>query len=123
MRADVEQRAPEEACGLIAGKGNQALEVIAVPNLLHSSVRFRMDPPDQWAAFKRMEEQGQELIGIYHSHPAGPDGPSQTDIQEAFYPEAASLIWSPVQGSWRCRAYRIVSGAVQEIPVAIDLQE
>ena len=123
MRADVDRRSPEEACGLLAGRWDRAIQVIPIPNMLHSMVRFRMDPEDQWAAFKRIEDQGLELVGIYHSHPAGPQGPSQTDIQESYYPEAAYLIWSVVEGDWHCRAYRIQGGAAHEMQVSLTKQE
>jgi proteasome lid subunit RPN8/RPN11 len=118
---DVEVRAPEEACGLLAGVGGEVLEVISVPNALHSPVRYRMDPRDQWRAFQTIEQRGWELLGIYHSHPNGPEVPSETDVSEAFYPEAAYLIWSRRSGTWSCRAFQIESGQV--LPVSIDLKQ
>ena len=36
---------------------------------------------------------GSMLIGIFHSHPAGPETASVTDIAEAAY-EVVSVIWS-----------------------------
>jgi proteasome lid subunit RPN8/RPN11 len=69
MSADVESRAPQEACGLLAGKGDITLEVIPITNELHSTVRFRMDPIEQLRAFQLIDDQGLELVGIYHSHP------------------------------------------------------
>jgi proteasome lid subunit RPN8/RPN11 len=118
MRADVEDRAPEEACGLLAGLGGEVLEVIPVPNALRSPVRYRMDPKDQWRAFQTIEQRGWELVGIYHSHPDGPETPSETDVTEAFYPEAAYLIWSKRVGTWRCQAFHIESGRALPVPIS-----
>ena len=119
MRADVRERAPEEACGLIAGRDNAAREVIPVTNALHSPVRYRMDPQEQLAAFNRIEELDLEIIAIYHSHPGGPDHPSPTDVAEAFYPEAVYLIWFRSEQDWDCRGFTISEEKVEEVPIYI----
>ena len=121
MRGQVSQAVPEEACGIIGGviEGDtcRALEVIAISNALHSPVRYRMDPEEQWAAFQTLEKQGLELVGIYHSHPNGPEAPSPTDIAEAYYPEAVYLIWSRQGDEWDCRAFTIQDGLVEAIAI------
>jgi proteasome lid subunit RPN8/RPN11 len=66
-----------------------------------------MHPEEQLNAFLHFEAQGWELVGIYHSHPQGPDSPSAADLAEAYYPESVYLIWSHHQGSWRCRGFQI----------------
>jgi [CysO sulfur-carrier protein]-S-L-cysteine hydrolase len=119
MLVDVQRRSPEEACGLIAGKDGRAEKVILVSNELKSPVRFRMDPQEQWLAFKSMEEAELDLIGIYHSHPSGPAGPSSIDVAEAAYPGITHLIWFPDQGEWDYRAFLIEEGLVEEVPVTI----
>jgi proteasome lid subunit RPN8/RPN11 len=96
MRAHASECYPEEACGLIAGRGNAASLVCLVENELHSPVRFQMAPLSQLKAFLQMEEFEVELLGIFHSHPAGPDAPSRTDIAEFYYPGTATLILSPI---------------------------
>jgi proteasome lid subunit RPN8/RPN11 len=125
MRQDAARRAPEEACGLLAGRRRgerlEAQLLIIATNLLHSTVRFRLDPQEQLAAFASMDEQNLELVGIYHSHPQGPNGPSPTDLVEAYYPEAAHLIWSGQNGEWTCSAYHIEKG--QATPVCIQIVE
>jgi [CysO sulfur-carrier protein]-S-L-cysteine hydrolase len=123
MRLDVASRSPEEACGLLAGQliGERYEVMIVFPttNMLHSTTRYRIEPAELLASFNQMEAQGFELVGIYHSHPNGPDGPSPTDIAEAYYPEAAYLIWSRQDGEWACKAYTIVKQTIQ--PVGIQL--
>jgi proteasome lid subunit RPN8/RPN11 len=123
MRRDVARRAPEEACGLLSGQYRadscRVVEVIPTTNELHSTVRYRIDPLEQIAAFNRIDAQELELVGIYHSHPAGPSVPSPTDIAEAFYPEAVYLIWSAAAGEWLCHAFLIQDRAV--IPVEISI--
>lgn len=118
--SEAERVAPQEACGLLAGQGAMVEAVIPVTNELHSNVRFRMDPAEQIRAFLEIERQGWELIGIYHSHPAGPDVPSQTDKSEAYYPECVYIILSGQAGDWRCRGFLIEDGQANEVPVKTE---
>lgn len=122
MLADVRERAPEEACGLLAGKVTRVLQVFAITNELHSPVRFRMDPQEQWTAFEEIEKLGLELLAIYHSHPGGPAGLSPTDLAEAAYPGAIYLVWAPANSRWQCRGFVIpeTGESVQEVPVIIE---
>jgi [CysO sulfur-carrier protein]-S-L-cysteine hydrolase len=119
MRADVIERAPEEACGLVAGKDNRSQEVIKVANILQSPTRFRMDPQQQLEAFLMIEDNNWDLLAIYHSHPGGPEYPSITDIREAAYPEAINLIWYPGRQDWSCRAFIIREGEIKQISITI----
>jgi len=115
MRAEVEATAPEEGCGLLGGKGNEASEIYLVQNALRSPVRSRLDPRDQWETFQAMEAKGSDLVAIYHSHPHGPEIPSPTDIAEAYYPEAVYLIWSRRGDEWQCRGFRIRNSTVEAV--------
>lgn len=117
MRADVAARDPNEACGLVAGKNRRSLAVIPITNILHSPVLYRMDPHEQLEAFNLLDEKGWDLLAIYHSHPQGPQGPSATDIQEAYYPDSVYLIWWREAGQWRCRGFIIKGQQVFETPL------
>jgi len=118
MRRHVARRSPLEACGLLAGKGARVELVLGVPNSLHSPVRFRMEPRAQWRAFQRIEAAGLDLIGIYHSHPKGPDHPSPTDIAEGMYP-VVNIIWYQTEGEWNARGFWIESGKPTEIALKV----
>lgn len=118
MQRHVRSRSPLEACGLLAGKHGGAETRLGIPNMERSARRFRMEPRRMWRAFQRIETAGMELVGIYHSHPLGPDHPSATDIAETMYP-VAQVIWSRGGGRWCGRAFRIEGGKAIEIPVEI----
>lgn len=118
--AEAERHAPEEACGLLAGQGERVQAVIPVTNALHSQFRYRMEPGEQLKAFLEIERQEWELIGIYHTHPRGPDGPSQTDITEAYYPESVYLILSGKESGWRCRGFFIWGDQITEVAIEIE---
>jgi proteasome lid subunit RPN8/RPN11 len=118
MRAHVNEQAPLEACGLLAGKDDRAKVVIRVRNQAGSTVRFVMDPYEQLEAFERIESAGLELLAIFHSHPAGPETASATDIAEAAY-EVVHLIWSRVQDEWQARGFWIENGEATEVSLQI----
>lgn len=114
MRAHVEACLPLEACGLLAGLGDAVRVVIPISNQAASPVRFRMDPIEQLRALERIESHGQDLLGIYHSHPDGPDEPSATDIAEATY-NAVYIIWSRSRGNWAMNAFWIEGDGFSEV--------
>ena len=120
MLEDVRRSLPNEACGLLAGVGEEVRLVLPVRNEAASPVRFRMAPREQLAAFRRIEEAGLQLLGIYHSHPGGPDHLSPTDLAEAAYAEAAYLVWFPTPKGWRCRAFRLDRARPEEIPLVLE---
>lgn len=117
MLAHLQDRLPEEGCGLLGGTPGEARVVIPVENELHSPVRFRMRAMDQLRAFQQLENSGLELVGIFHSHPAGPEAPSATDVAEFYYPGVIAVICARAGGGWAVRAFSIEAGAVREIPI------
>lgn len=122
MRLQAANAVPEEACGLLGGQfagGEADVEaVLPITNELHSPIRFRMHPEEQLAAFEWLDANKMALIAIYHSHPNGPPAPSQTDLDEAFYPQAAYLILSRAVNEWECRAFDLEAGRM--LPIHID---
>ena len=123
MLADVTERAPYEACGLVAGNNNESTAVFEIPNVLNSPVRFRMSPEEQLRAFNLIDQNGWEISAIYHSHPEGPETPSKSDIAEFAYPGVIYLIWSRIDGEWRCRGFHIAEGGYEEIDLCIHERE
>lgn len=117
MLEDITERYMEEACGFVAGVDQSSLEVYPVTNILHSPVRFRMDPEEQLQCLIQIDEKQWDLLAIYHSHPPGFDRPSQTDVAEAFYPGVIQLIWSQTSGEWNCQGYLINNGAVDKVEI------
>ena len=118
MLAHVDQHAPLEACGLLAGKHEQVEKVIAVRNQAQSPVRFVMDPYEQLQAFDWIDSHGLDLLGIFHSHPAGLETASSTDIAEAAY-EVVHMIWSRTRSHWQARAFWIENGSATEVSLQI----
>ena len=127
MRADVEQKNPAEACGLLAGSLNLSgdfftEQVHPISNIYSSPVRFRMDPAEQLNAFIQMESSGWDLVAIYHSHPAGPDHPSETDMNEAFYPDVTQILWYLKVKIWQCKVFLVQRQRFLELPCIVTTE-
>ena len=118
MRDHVDTQVPLEACGLLAGKGDRVETVLKVHNAAQSPVRFRMDPQEQYDAFMWIEANGLDLIGIYHSHPSGPETVSATDLEEAAY-DVVHVIWSRTNDAWNARGFWIEARQVTEVTIQI----
>lgn len=118
MIAHAESEAPLEACGLLAGRDSKVEKIFLVRNQAQSPVRFVMDPIEQLNAFEWIEANGMELLGIFHSHPAGPQAVSPTDIAEAAY-AVVHVILSRTDGAWRARGFWIEDGSFREVRLQI----
>lgn len=122
MLEHLESCLPEEACGLIGGTvvdgSGYAVRLFPIENMLHSPVAYEMEPLQQIQAMIAIENDGLDLTAIYHSHPDGPARPSRSDIAQAYYPDAATIIVSHVARQHpSLTAFMIVDGQVTEIPV------
>lgn len=118
MIAHVDSQLPLEACGLLAGRGFSVESVLVVTNQVQSPVRYVMDPIEQLRAFEWIESQGLELLGIFHSHPTGPETVSPTDIAEAAY-DVVYVIVSRADGAWRVRGFWIQDNSFDEVTLQI----
>lgn len=118
MIAHVDSHVPLEACGLLAGKGSNVESVLMVTNQAQSPVRYVMDPIEQLNAFEWIDSQGLDLLGIFHSHPAGPETVSPTDIAEAAY-DVVYVILARMDGAWRTRGFWIQDSAYTEVALQI----
>ena len=111
--------APQEACGLVAGKGDRATRVIRCANAHPAPVtRYAIDPREQLNAFRDMDANGEELFAIYHSHPITQPYPSPIDRAEAHYPEALYILVSLRDATPELRAYRLREGWVSEVVIS-----
>ena len=118
MRRHVAAQAPLEACGLLAGKQDSVKTVLRVRNAEQSSVRFRMDAQEQYNAFEWIDANGLDLVGIFHSHPSGPEIASPTDIVQAAY-EVVHIIWSRPKQTWNARGFWIEKGKAIEVTLQV----
>jgi proteasome lid subunit RPN8/RPN11 len=102
----------EEVCGVLAGEYGDhesvVYETYRVENVAETpQIRYAMDPEEQLAVTETAEAAGHDVVGFYHSHPAGPVHPSETDAERATWPGYSYAICAfdgyPYLGSWRWR--------------------
>jgi proteasome lid subunit RPN8/RPN11 len=117
--AQARAEAPNECCGIIAARDGQAVAVHPARNTAASPLRYEMDGMEQYRIQTAIEDAGQELGAIYHSHTRTEPYPSQTDINLAFYPEAVYVIVGVAGEEPDVRAFRIVEGEVSEQPLEV----
>ena len=115
---------PDEACGLLAGANGggpaRATRFFPMANADHSRVTYRLEAKEQLQVFNRIEDEGLDLVGIFHSHTHSEAYPSETDRRQAFYPEAHYLLVSLAdRNNPDLRAFTIRDGQVDEQDVVI----
>lgn len=88
-----QKSAPNESVAIISGviqdKTAIAKRVFTPNNVDRSTVSFTVDPHTLLKIYNAIEEANQQLIGIFHTHPA-PPYPSGTDKR---YMEVNPCVW------------------------------
>ena len=76
------------------GRGLQALEAVRGRNIAEERIEnYEVDPETLLRQFD-FEDAGDEMMGIYHSHPVSEAYPSATDAWNAHYPDSIYFICS-----------------------------
>lgn len=115
---------PREACGILAGRGRVALRAIALPNASGAPEReYLADPESLYAALCEVEERGEQMLAIYHSHPQGPPHLSPRDLEQAFWPQAVQVVVSLAGRRPVARAFQVEGWgpAARATPVAMRI--
>lgn len=100
MRAHARAGSPEEVCGLLAGRREGDAHVVErafpIRNAHERPVgEYLLDPHEHLRTTLHVEDElGLDVVGFYHSHPAGPPRLSATDAARATWPGASYfLLW------------------------------
>jgi proteasome lid subunit RPN8/RPN11 len=117
--AHARESVPNECCGYARARDGRVQEVFRAENVLETSQRYgyKLDSKSLLRTHE-LEDDGDEVV-VYHSHPASPAEPSQTDINLAAYPDWRYVIVSPVSEPM-VRCWRIADGRVEEEDVTVD---
>jgi len=85
---------PEEICGILRGRDNEAFELVRGINEAEDKIdNYMVDAKTLLLQFE-FEDAGDEMMGIYHSHPVSVAYPSATDAWNAHYPDSIYFICS-----------------------------
>jgi proteasome lid subunit RPN8/RPN11 len=126
LMAHAQAELPNEACGLLSGTARDGLATTFHParNAEASPLRYTVHPDDLVRITFAIEDAGDDLVAIFHSHTHSPAVPSPTDRRAAMYPDAVYLLASLADPSATpdaaLRAWRIRAGDVSEVRLSID---
>jgi proteasome lid subunit RPN8/RPN11 len=119
---------PNECCGIIAGKDGTATRFYRTRNAEASPFRYNIDPRDILRIEREIDEEGWQVMVIYHSHVASEAYPSPTDVRLSqwqgtdpptdLYPGAYYVLVSlKDRDNPIVRAFKIRAGEVSEEPI------
>jgi proteasome lid subunit RPN8/RPN11 len=120
--AHARAEAPNECCGMIGARDGQATSLYRARNAEESPLRYVVHPQDQFRIMEDMDERGEELGAIYHSHTKSPAYPSQTDINLAEgWPDPVYVICSIADDdSPELRGFAIRDDRVEEVELDVS---
>ena len=110
---------PLEAAALLFGRVSDSSVIVNRIELvdneaLSSTTSFMVNPEEQYRLLVEAEEQDEELVGIFHSHPA-PPFPSKRDQQNMKLNPVVWLIASKDSGSWVSKAFLLEDDQVRDV--------
>ena len=116
-----ENSLPAEAVALVFGKIDNeqihALRAITLQNVSPSKkTSFSINPEIQYRLYMEAEEKGEDLVCIFHSHPA-PPSPSSRDLENMRLNPVVWLIASKNTGRWLSKAYVLNNESPLEIEI------
>jgi [CysO sulfur-carrier protein]-S-L-cysteine hydrolase len=125
MLAHARSELPNEACGLVAGSlaDGRATTFHPARNAEASPLRYNVHPEDLVRIVFEIEDAGEDLVGIFHSHVRSPAVPSATDRRAAQYPGVfyvlATLADPGADAAEAMRAWRIEDAVSREVTLEI----
>ncbi len=123
LHEHAEANLPNESAALIFGIVSEdsiiAKRIELVLNESSSRMTsFNVDPEKQYRLLLEAEDRNEELVCIFHSHPA-PPYPSTTDRRNMKLNPVVWLIASKESGSWESRAYLLNEDNVEIVKLVL----
>ena len=114
--AHAKEDAPDECCGLLAGREGRSERVFRMTNAAHSPLRFEVEPLEVMRTLDEIDSAGLEPVALYHSHTRTAPYPSQTDVTFAeAWPGTPWIIVGLANGDVDVRTYRIDGADITEL--------
>jgi len=109
----------EECCGIVASRDGVAVAVHELENTAHDKRRFEIDGLELLRLTDELEDRGEELGAIYHSHLMSAAEPSQTDLNfGALWPGVEWIIVGLVGPVPEVRSWLIEDGEPREVTLS-----
>ncbi|MFP4625539.1 MAG: desampylase [Natronomonas sp.] len=102
------ERVPEEVVGVLSGSRRDDISRVRSVHRAENAAdaprsRYEIEPAAELAMLERIDRDGEDVVGFYHSHPRGPLEPSDIDVERAAWPGHSYVIVVPPDdlASWR----------------------
>lgn len=106
---------PNEGCGLLLGTDDGTVtEVLPSPNVADSAKLYEVDSGVLLRAYRRSEQEGLSILGVFHSHTHSEAYPSPTDVAQAPDPEWHYVLVSLRDVPTVIRSFHITDGEIAE---------
>lgn len=116
MAAAARAAHPREACGILFGRAGRVEAFGEAVNVHPEPERhFEIDPQALIDAHRAERAGGPQVVGWFHSHPAGPAEPSATDRAMAVSDGRVWAIW----GEEKLAFFRAVEGGFEPLCSAL----
>jgi len=111
---------------MLGGRDGSVKKIYLMKNAKPGPDYYEMDPEEQFRVMKDIREAGLDIVGLFHSHPAGHAFPSSVDVQNAYwpgtqlpnYPSAVYVIVSLMDRAKPvARGFFIEEGKVREVTI------
>ena len=120
--ADLKQHANEEnpceACAILLGNTDeetwQTTEIFLAENIDQSEINFTISNEQLLEGYKRAEEKGLDIVGIFHSHPKSEASPSDTDVK---FMKGNPVPWVIYSGLTKEMKAYLLNSEIIQIPI------
>ncbi len=119
MLAYCKEGFPNEACGILAGKGNEVSKIYKMTNVEKSPVSYLLDSREQFHVMKEMRENDLSMVAIFHSHTSSEAYPSSKDVSLAFYEDAFYVIVSLANREPVVRGFTVREKEIHETEILV----
>jgi proteasome lid subunit RPN8/RPN11 len=123
LHTHAENCLPLESVALLFGVIEEHLVVVTRIECVRNesdkaATSFYVNPEEEYQLLIEAEARGEELVGIFHSHPAVPI-PSSSDLDNMRLNPVVWLIASKASGAWSSKGFVLDDADAVEIPIMI----
>ena len=112
------EESPYEACAILLGNTDeemwQTTEIFLAENIDKSEINFTISNEQLLEGYKRAEEKGLDIVGIFHSHPKSEAAPSDTDIK---FMKGNPVPWIIYSGLTKEMKAYLLNSEIIQIPI------
>jgi proteasome lid subunit RPN8/RPN11 len=120
--AHAREEAPNECCGMVGASDGRAVSVHRARNKHASPLRYEIADEDATRIFFALDDAGEDVGAIYHSHTRSAPIPSQTDVNLAnpLLGEVVYIIVGVAEAEPDVRAWHIADGQFSPAELVVE---